>query len=50
MALSPDMWAQGHNKYSARDYKYLLLGQSPCVLSPDICVSLVCRGSFLQKG
>jgi hypothetical protein len=43
------MWAQGHNEYSARDYKYLLLGQSPCVLSPEICVSSACRGLLLEE-
>jgi hypothetical protein len=28
----------------------LLPGQSSCVLTPEICVSLAYRGSFLQKG
>jgi hypothetical protein len=49
MGLGPDMWAQGHKEYSTWDYKYLLSGQSPCVLSSEIYVSLACRGSFLQK-
>jgi hypothetical protein len=32
---SPDMWAQGHREYNTWNYKYLLPGQSPCVLSSE---------------
>jgi hypothetical protein len=41
------MWAQGHKEYNTWDYKYLLLGQSPYVLSSEICVSSAYKGSFL---
>jgi hypothetical protein len=45
--LDPDMWAQGHKEYSAWGHQCLLLGQSSCVLTPEISVSSVCRGNFL---
>jgi hypothetical protein len=47
MVLGPDTWAQGHREYNTWDYKYLLPGQSSCVLSSEICVSLAYRGSIL---
>jgi hypothetical protein len=44
------MWAQGYREFNTWEYKYLQLEQSPCVQSCEICVSLVCRGSFLVEG
>jgi hypothetical protein len=33
------MWTQGHKEYSTWGYKCLLLEQSSCALTSEICVS-----------
>jgi hypothetical protein len=47
--LGPDMWAQGHKEYIA--WSLLMFVAETIFLCPDaeICVSLACRESFLQK-
>jgi hypothetical protein len=49
-ALSPDMWAQRHREYNTWDYKYLLSGQSPCVLSFEILCIFGVQGKLLVEG